>query len=139
MVSILADQGSLQFDTPCGRYGGIMLGPVRFAHFETCTREVCRTFRLKDEMSDLIATLTSLDDILASLRADLAKLTASPSDGSEPATVSAPTARKPMNYEALKESLDITKAKRLVTARENAIKSVKTALKKKADEPSKED
>lgn len=115
-----------------------MLGPVRFTHFETCTREVCRTFRLKDEMSDLIATLTSLDDILASLRADLAKLTAGPSGG-DPATALAPTARKTMNYESLKESLDVTKAKRLVTARENAIKSVKTALKKKTDGSSKVD
>ena len=115
-----------------------MLGPVRFAHFETCTREVCRAFRLKDEMSDLVATLTSLDDILATLRADLARLTEGPSGG-DAAIPSIPTARKPANYESLKESLDVTKARRLVIARENAIKSVKTALKSKTEELNKKD
>lgn len=109
-----------------------MLGPVRFAHFETCTREVCRTFQLKDEMSDLIATLTSLDDILMSLRADLARLMAYPSK-TDSAPAKASVTRKPTNYEALKESLDISKVKRLVNARENAIKSVKTSLKKRTD------
>ncbi|KAI0717470.1 ribosomal protein S5 domain 2-type protein, partial [Fomitopsis betulina] len=113
-------------------YGGIMLGPVRFAHFETCTREVCRTFQLKDEMSDLIATLTSLDDILMSLRADLARLMADPSK-TDSAPAKASVTRKPTDYEALKESLDISKVKRLVNARENAIKSVKTSLKKRTD------
>ncbi|KAJ2965908.1 hypothetical protein NUW54_g13960 [Trametes sanguinea] len=53
-------------------YGGEMLGPARFDHIELCAREVCRTFRLKDDMATSIATLSSLDDILASLRAELA-------------------------------------------------------------------
>ena len=60
------------------RFGGEMLGPVRFDHIETCAREVCHTFRLKDDMATSIATLTSLDDILASLRAELASLTGKP-------------------------------------------------------------
>ena len=110
-----------------------MLGPVRFEHIEMCAREVCRTFRLKDDMSTCIATLSSLDDILADLRAQLASLT---SQGSEAAgTSSASTAntapKKPApSYTALEESLDVVKAKRLITARENSIKSVKLALKK---------
>ncbi|KAH9920929.1 uncharacterized protein B0H18DRAFT_1086273 [Fomitopsis serialis] len=82
-------------------YGGVMLGPIRFAHFETCAREVCRPL-------------------------DLAKSTASTSDA-------APTTKKAPNYDSLKESLDIGRAKRLVTARENAIKSVKAALKKQQE------
>ncbi|EPT00411.1 hypothetical protein FOMPIDRAFT_1122786 [Fomitopsis schrenkii] len=131
VLKAMQEEGAIDAVVVASRwYGGIMLGPVRFAHFETCTREVCRTFRLKDEISDLIATVTSLDDILMSLRADLARLTADPSEG-ESATAMAPVPRKPPNYESLKESLDIAKAKRLVTARENAIKSVKTILKKK--------
>ncbi|CDO77518.1 hypothetical protein BN946_scf184912.g17 [Trametes cinnabarina] len=136
-------------------YGGEMLGPARFDHIELCAREVCRTFRLKDDMATCIATLTSLDDILASLRAELASLTAAitvktdtdsstqtagntsataPSevDSSHPITP-APTAKSATahpSYTALEESLDITKAKRLITARENSIKSVKLALQK---------
>ncbi|KAH9834138.1 ribosomal protein S5 domain 2-like protein [Rhodofomes roseus] len=112
-------------------YGGVMLGPVRFAHFETCAREVCRTFRLKDDMGSLIATLTSLDDILASLRIDLAKATANSADAAS--TTAEPSTRKTANYDSLQESLDIKRARRLVTARENAIKSVKAALKKQQE------
>lgn len=117
-----------------------MLGPVRFDHIETCTREVCHTFRQKDDMATCIATLTSLDDILASLRAELASLTASkpPPEGEGPdsqtrgADLPTPApAKKPRpSYAALEESLDLVKAKRLVTARENSIKSVKQALQK---------
>ncbi|KAI0629426.1 ribosomal protein S5 domain 2-like protein [Trametes polyzona] len=120
-------------------YGGEMLGPARFDHIETCTREVCRAFRLKDDMATCIATLTSLDDILASLRAELASLTTpSKVDGpSEAATstdpdviVAVPAKKGRPSYAALEESLDIAKAKRLITARENSIKSVKLALQK---------
>ncbi|KAI0758494.1 ribosomal protein S5 domain 2-like protein [Trametes elegans] len=142
-------------------YGGEMLGPARFDHIETCAREVCRTFRLKDDMSTCIATLISLDDILASLRAELAALTAAPAKpsgdtaaGPAPAqadggsgSVTAPpvpstgggSAITPIvvgekksrpSYAALEESLDLAKAKRLVTARENSIRSVKQALQK---------
>ena len=106
------------------RYGGEMLGPVRFEHVETCAREVCRTFRLKDDMATCIATLTSLDDILASLRSELSALTPSDEGTPDPSKKPAPS------YAALEQSLDVTKAKRLITARENSIKSVKLALAK---------
>ncbi|KAI0827985.1 ribosomal protein S5 domain 2-like protein [Trametes gibbosa] len=124
-------------------YGGEMLGPVRFDHIEMCTREVCQTFRLKDDMATSIATLTSLDDILASLRVEFATLMSNirpmdsdikddPPAGTESeATTSAPIMKKVRtSYVTLEESLDITKAKRLITARENSIKSVKQALQK---------
>lgn len=111
-----------------------MLGPARFDHIETCTREVCRTFRLKDDMATYVATLTSLDDILASLRAERASLAASTKSTESSAangTVNADTtAPKRPSYAALEESLDIAKAKRLISARENSIKSVKLALQK---------
>lgn len=126
-----------------------MLGPVRFSHFETCAREVCRTFRLKDDMESYVATLTSLDDILASLRAELAELLAkkeppesSSADGAPDSTPSqsptttstvAGTSRKAPNYKELQTSLDVNKAKRLITARESSIKSVKNALKRETD------
>ncbi|KAI8968837.1 ribosomal protein S5 domain 2-like protein [Trametes punicea] len=131
-------------------YGGEMLGPVRFEHIEFCAREVCRTFRLKDDMATCIATLASLDDILASLRAELASLTSDGSkrdtvnftegvtvsvrpEGNTPALVSGvavKSAHTRSSYAALEESLDTAKAKRLITARENAIKSVKHTLQK---------
>lgn len=119
-----------------------MLGPVRFDHIEMCTREVCRTFRLKDDMATSVATLTSLDDILASLRAELASLSASKppaeaegsqaiAEGDAVAAVAAVPAKKPRpSYTALEESLDVTKARRLITARENSIRSTKMALEK---------
>ena len=129
-----------------------MLGPVRFSHFETCTREVCRTFRLKDDIESDIATLTSLDDILASLREELAQMlakkssdpAASPNDDARdnaplrsPSRVAAAggsiSPKKAPNYKDLRESLDVNKAKRLITARENSIKSVKNALKREKD------
>ncbi|KAH8087808.1 ribosomal protein S5 domain 2-like protein [Cristinia sonorae] len=97
-------------------YGGEMLGPVRFSHIEKCAREVCRTFRQKEDMEECITTLTSLDDILATLRAELA--------------LSTSTARKDQDYGALLESLDTKRAKRLIAARENSIKAVKLALQK---------
>ncbi|KAI0753143.1 ribosomal protein S5 domain 2-like protein [Daedaleopsis nitida] len=121
-------------------YGGQMLGPARFDHIETCAREVCRTFRLKDDMATYIATLTSLDDILASLRAEHASLATSTSstessgaDGSVNAKTTVPSKRP--SYAALEDSLDIAKAKRLVSARENSIKSVKLALQKAREGP----
>ncbi|KZT69636.1 ribosomal protein S5 domain 2-like protein [Daedalea quercina L-15889] len=130
VLKVLQDEGVLDAVVVVSRwYGGVMLGPVRFAHFETCAREVCRKFRLKDDMDNVIATLTSLDDILASLRADLAKLTASTPDVPS-MSATATTAKKAPNYDSLKESLDTGRAKRLITARENAIRSVKAALKK---------
>src|SRR5271154_5308489 len=52
------------------RYGGILLGPARFTHIETCAREVCRDFKRKVEVEEHISTLRSLDDILADLRAE---------------------------------------------------------------------
>lgn len=96
-----------------------MLGPMRFAHIETCARDVCRMYSQRDEIEELITTLTSLDDILGSLRADLAVL----EGGVKPTP-------KKQDYKALLSSLDIAKAKRLVSVREKSIASVKDALQK---------
>lgn len=108
-----------------------MLGPVRFNHIEQCTREACRAFTLKDELEDHIATLRSLDDILTTLRAELAAT----QQTSEPASDerAKPAPKKP-DYKALLEASDVEKLKRLVFAREKAIKSVKLSLQKERDE-----
>ncbi|KAH9942139.1 ribosomal protein S5 domain 2-like protein [Epithele typhae] len=109
-------------------FGGEMLGPARFDHVETCAREVCRTFRLKDDMATAVSTLKSLDDVLASLRKQLAPLQTRPEKADGTSTLAPKKAADP--YSALETSLDIAKAKRLITARENSIRSVKLALKK---------
>jgi hypothetical protein len=105
------------------RYGGEMLGPARFNHIETCTREACRAFRLRDELEEHVATLRSLDDILGALRDDLAAVRQSRNAPED----SKPSSKK-SDYKSLLESSDIDKVKRLVSAREKAINSVKLSL-----------
>ena len=115
-----------------------MLGRVRFDHIEMCAREVCRTFRRKDDMATCIVTLTSLDETLASLRSQLAAAMAMAESSTieiadkEQEDSNLAVSRRPAtpSYTALEESLDIPRAKRLITARENSIKSVRAALKK---------
>lgn len=102
-----------------------MLGPARFTHIEMCAREVCHAFKVKDEIEDCVATLTSLDDIMASLRVELAQL----KEPQSTADKAAPT-KKQQDYKDLLGHQDVAKAKRLVVARENAIKSVKSSIQK---------
>lgn len=114
------------FVYPVCRYGGINLGPARFSHIETCAEEVCRKFKLKEDVADCVSMLCSLDDILSTLRSEYASL----------ALTEQPTAtKKAPNYAALAEDLELAKLKRLVVARESAIKSVKQLLKKVQDAP----
>lgn len=97
-----------------------MLGPVRFTHIETCTREVCRAFKTHEDLEECLTSLASLDDILASLRAEL-NVTSTPSAKKE----------KKQDYEAIRKEMDLPKAKRLVGARENAIRNVKGLIAKR--------
>lgn len=99
-----------------------MLGPVRFTHIQDCAREVCKTFRVEDEMQDCISTLQSLDDILADLRGELAKIK---DERPQPETRSRDPTK---DYSALKKSLDIPKARRQISARERAIDSVRKLI-----------
>lgn len=110
-------------------FGGEMLGPARFTHIETCTRQVCQTFLRKEEVEESISTLGSLDDILATLRSELAEAQAGTQSDNLAPPKAVPT-RPKVDYNALRKNLDVTKAKRLITARENSIKSVKMSLKK---------
>ena len=105
-----------------------MLGPVRFTHIQDCAREVCKTFRVEDEMQDCVSTLQSLDDILADLRGELAKIRderSRPDRSSKPAAGSRDPTK---DYSSLKKSLDIPKARRQISARERAIDSVKKLI-----------
>jgi hypothetical protein len=112
------------------RYGGTLLGPARFAHIETCATEVCRVIKRKDEVNDCITSLTTLDDILAELRAEWTQSSTKDSDSSPTPT---PAKKKP-EYSTSTDVANISKLKRLITARENSIKSVKALLASKTQE-----
>jgi hypothetical protein len=56
-----------------------MLGPARFTHIETCAAEVCKHFKLQEDLKDCRTMLSSLDDILADLRSEFTTLTGKPS------------------------------------------------------------
>ncbi|KAF8435023.1 hypothetical protein L210DRAFT_1053885 [Boletus edulis BED1] len=115
----------------CRWFGGTLLGPVRFTHIETCAREVCRKFKKIEEMDECVQTLRTLDDLLATLRADLAMAHKEggiqDSSGTAESLVAKP---KVPDYHAMQDSLDLTKAKRLIHARECAIKATKTLIEK---------
>jgi hypothetical protein len=111
-----------------------MLGPVRFTHIEDCAREVCKVFKVEDEMQDCISMLQSLDDILADLRGELANIkgpSSSQNPGSNPEAKSHPK----KDYSALQKSLDVAKARRQISAREKAIESVKKLINEKDNAP----
>jgi hypothetical protein len=114
-----------------------MLGPTRFSHIETCASEVCQEFKRTEALRECISTLNTLDILLDELRSeyntinsDLSKDTlqrgpkSSDSDSSN-LTVSTILASKDYS------KIDLQKGKRLIKARENAIKSVKLLLAKR--------
>ena len=99
-----------------------MLGPARFSHIERCALEVCHAFKRSEELRENIATLQTLDVLLDQLRSELAQLTHP--DLSTPTDLQ--STRKQPNY----TDLDVSKTKRLIRARENAVKSVKSLISK---------
>ena len=101
-----------------------MLGPVRFTHIENCAREVARVFREIEEIENCIEELKELDEELLRLRALLPQ-----NVGTEGSSASSTSPTKPRDYRAmLMETRDVEKAKRLVRARQNAVKSVQSIL-----------
>ncbi|KAI5824266.1 ribosomal protein S5 domain 2-like protein [Schizophyllum commune Tattone D] len=74
ILRVMEAQGVLDAVVVVSRwYGGTMLGPTRFDHIETCATEVCQAFKKKVEAEEFLITLTTLDDLLAELRAQLAE------------------------------------------------------------------
>ncbi|KAJ7733541.1 ribosomal protein S5 domain 2-type protein [Mycena maculata] len=117
ILAILRTQGIIDAALVVSRwYGGIMLGPARFSHIETCALEVCREFKRREEVKDALVTLRTLDDILTQLRDELAASTrqASPK-------VKAPDYSGWIDW-------DLPKARRLIRARESAVNSVKELI-----------
>lgn len=112
------------------RYGGTLLGPARFTHIETCATEVCREYERNEELQDCKSSLAEMDSLLLDMRTELAQATTAfpaAQDGDFPSLDQSPaapaTAKKP-DY----TNLDLDRAKRLVRARESAIKSVRASL-----------
>ena len=105
-----------------------MLGPVRFEHIQQCAREVCHSFRIQDELEDGITTLRSLDDMLHLLRTELAELRGTQAPKNE--ITSDRELNKKHDYQPLLDAKDLAKTKKLISARENSIKSVKGLLRK---------
>ncbi|KAF8908045.1 ribosomal protein S5 domain 2-type protein [Mucidula mucida] len=102
-------------------YGGTMLGPVRFTHIETCATEVCHAFKQQEELDEAVLMLSALDEELSSLRSQLNALNEGGAASSTP---------KPPTYPEWTVA-ELAKAKRLVKARENAIRSVKSLIEEK--------
>ncbi|CAK5281838.1 unnamed protein product [Mycena citricolor] len=118
ILGLMRKQGVLDAVVIVSRwYGGVMLGPARFSHIETCTVEVCREFRRREEVSEALSTLNTLDDILKQLRTELAVLRQQ----------SAGTERKAAEYSSWIDQ-DLPKARRLIRARESAISTVKELI-----------
>jgi hypothetical protein len=134
MVRMIIVPSAVRSCDECFRFGGTLLGPVRFTHIETCASEVCRKFKKVEEMEECIQTLKTLDDLLTTLRAELQThtptITAEGATTSQSSALKARTKSKPPDYSIMQERLDLTKAKRLIHARESAIKSVKTLIAK---------
>ncbi|KAG6857200.1 hypothetical protein H0H87_008266 [Tephrocybe sp. NHM501043] len=105
------------------RYGGTMLGPARFSHIETCAAEVCQEFRRSEDLRECISDLMTLDAVLAGLRVEYNE-----ASGGRTGTIGNVTPT-PKDY----AGLDFEKGKRLIKARENAIKSVKLLLARRRD------
>jgi len=78
-------------------------------------------------MQDCITTLQSLDDILADLRREFAKIDEM---GLHPKRHSKSEARPhtAKDYSGLQKALDVAKARRQVSAREKAIENVKKLI-----------
>lgn len=120
--------------------------------------EVCKAFKQTEELEDCLATLRMLDDMLFDLRKRLAAEREDDDDCAgllregrvansclAASTTSAPPESQTSTSTANGEStdviaaaklpdynnLDIAKAKRLIRARENSIKSVKALMEKK--------
>jgi hypothetical protein len=116
-----------------------MLGPARFSHIETCAAEVCKTFKQSEELRDCISILQTLDDLLAQHRSELAALTPKSSEDAERSSslTGDSNSRASSSQRDVKKpdykDLDVAKAKRLIQARENSIKSVKALIAKKSN------
>lgn len=120
-----------------------MLGPVRFQHIETCSREVCQLFIAREQAEEQIPILESLDDEIVTLRTELGRLTnPAPDKGiivssSSTAVPTLAVVVKKLDYTTslLEPRPDPAKAQRLVRARQGTINSLKASISRQKTTP----
>ena len=118
----------LECDVFSIRYGGNLLGPIRFTHIETCAHEVCRSFKMTEEVEEHITNLETLDKELKAAREELAALNPVKDDdgvGADPVAINRTIGHV---YTTLLDPPDPTRAKRLVNARTSALRNVQALL-----------
>lgn len=97
-----------------------MLGAARFAHIEHCTHDACVKFKLIEDIESHIQILHRLDETLADLRHRYKVL-------QDPGAERISHARG--DYSSLLETVDLPRARRLVNARQGAIRSMQSLIK----------
>jgi len=118
ILKVMQNQGIIDAVVIVSRwFGGTLLGPVRFTHIEQSASEVCTKFKDKELVEDYVQQLKSLDEEVISLRKQLASESGTSEASKSPS--------KATNYDQLLESLDVDKAKRLVTARGKAVATLR--------------
>ncbi|KAG9312115.1 hypothetical protein JVU11DRAFT_7402 [Chiua virens] len=130
-VCVVVDESLKQSGS---RFGGILLGPVRFTHIEMCASEVCRRFKKVEQMEECVHTLDTLDGVLDALRAQLAVVREQAGMQDQSSSIAesetARSKRKVPDYRAMQDALDLSKAKRLIHARECAVNNTKVLIEK---------
>jgi chromosome segregation ATPase len=109
-----------------------MLGPARFSHIETCSLEVCRVFKRREEIDDCTSTLTTLDALIAQLRSELKDISPQQSTASASRSFRGHEGKITTDYSWVEN--DIPKAKRNITAKENTISTLKKMIAKRREE-----
>ncbi|QRW15336.1 thiamin biosynthesis protein [Ceratobasidium sp. AG-Ba] len=128
------------------RFGGTLLGPVRFTHIADCARAVCTAMYEKEKaeeraskVADLVAQLREWDTEVTELRTQIALLDAKESNekktdnrnDKEENKPSVPILLKHPDYTSVLNPPDVEKAERLLQARRRTVQSLKSALEKK--------
>ncbi|GAA5956639.1 hypothetical protein JCM8115_000632 [Rhodotorula mucilaginosa] len=118
---VLTQEGGIDVAIVISRlYGGIMLGPVRFAHMRKCASQALSRLLDAQRLPELLSQLAHLDREIASH---------SPAASSSPAkaTVTAEAASKYAH-------LDVAKAERLVAAREKRLELLRKKQREEEEE-----
>ncbi|KAF8586677.1 ribosomal protein S5 domain 2-like protein [Ramaria rubella] len=123
ILKIMQREGVLDVVVIVSRwYGGTLLGPVRFTHIENCTLDVCVRFKVIEEIEGYVQHLHTLDEKLKELRTILGN------DGNPTST-----SKKSQDYSSLITTSDVTKARRLIKARESAVKTLEGMITNKRE------
>lgn len=114
-------------------YGGVLLGPARFDHIESCATDACKVFQSIDALDDDLSRLSELDLQLSKLRIELRTLT---DPDFLPTSSPSGSQTKSDPYQHLRNPVNLIGSAKLITAREKAIatlhKLIKEAKNKKS-------